>query len=191
MIIETLITTQNTDGTLHLSAMGPEVDEALQHWQLKPFQSSTTFLNLRKNNRCVVHIIDDALLLAKVVTYQTQNIHADHILNIGYVLPSACRVFALEVKEWNLDEDRAIAKTQVIWQREQRPFGGWNRATHGILELAVDATRIGFIPETILQASIQHARRLVEKTGGEREQQALELLEEFVLRELASKDKNR
>jgi uncharacterized protein len=67
MIIEGIITTENEDGTMHVSPIGPHVDRSLSEWKLKPFQSSHSFQNLVRSNRCVFHVVDDPLLMAMSV----------------------------------------------------------------------------------------------------------------------------
>ena len=67
MVIEGILTTENADGSMHVSPIGPHVNHELSSWNLKPFQSSTTFANLRATSRAVFHIIDDPLLMAAAV----------------------------------------------------------------------------------------------------------------------------
>ncbi len=191
MIIETLITTENADGSMHVSAIGPEVNEELSQWRLKPFKSSTTFRNLQHKNRCVIHITDNALLLAKVVSYQAADVEAKFIDGVGYLLANTCRAYALKIDNWDIRQDRAVANAHVFWHRELRPFWGWNRAKHGLLELAVNATRVSLLDEGEILGSIQNAKTLVQKTGGASEHDAIQMLEEFVLRQLAAKGENR
>ena len=51
MILEGIVTTINADGTVNISPMGPIVDAALTRLELRPFQTSTTFQNLRRTGR--------------------------------------------------------------------------------------------------------------------------------------------
>ncbi len=189
MILEALITTENEDGSVHLSAIGPHVDDALERWELKPFVTSETFKNLRRNNRCVIHISDDALLLAEVVTRQASVQKVEYREGVGYILLDACRSFGLVLDHWQIDGQRATAVGRTVWQQEQRPFWGWNRAKHGILELAIVATRINILSTAEIEEVMHFAKLMVEKTGGAKERLGLKMLEDFVVKQLASKHK--
>ena len=65
MIVEGIVTTLNEDGSPNISPMGPVVDEALTRFRLRPFQTSTTFKNLKRTGEAVFHVVDDVELLAK------------------------------------------------------------------------------------------------------------------------------
>jgi hypothetical protein len=45
--------------------MGPRVDRQFTHLLLRPFQTSTTYQNLKRTGEGVFHITDDVLLIAK------------------------------------------------------------------------------------------------------------------------------
>lgn len=185
MILESIITTINEDGSVHISAIGPHVDSDLTQWVLKPFVSSTTYQNLRSTNRCVIHIIDDALLLAQVVSRQTESIVTRYEAEFGFVVSDACRFFALELFDWSVDEPRSSVRGKVIGQRELRPFWGWNRAKHAILELAVVATRIGILSVEEVDETLARTQAIVQKTAGKSEELAFQMLSEFIAAQLA------
>ena len=186
MILEALITTENADGTPHLSAIGPHVDVALSRWELKPFNSSRTFANLRRSGRCVIHVTDDVSLLADCVCGGADTAAFIFEDPIGYLIPSACRSFALKVDRWELDDPRSTAAASVVRTVEQRPFWGWNRGKHGVLELAIAATRVDWLAVEQIEAAVKLAEDLVGKTGGEAEHAALQKLREFIARRVAA-----
>ena len=187
MILEALITTENADGTPHLSAIGPHVDAALLRWELKPFNSSRTYANLRRTNRCVIHVTDDALMLAACVCGEADEAVFLFDEQLGYLMPSACRSFALIVDRWELADPRSTAAASIIRAIEQRPFWGWNRGKHGVLELAITATRIDWLPADEIDAAVKLAEDLVGKTGGEAEHAALQKLRDFIARRVAAR----
>ena len=56
-IIEGLITTLNKDGTVNISPMGPIVDKNFHRFVLRPYQSSTTYQNLKRGGQAVLNYI--------------------------------------------------------------------------------------------------------------------------------------
>jgi hypothetical protein len=186
MVIEGIITTENPDGSPHLAPIGPHVDEALTRWELKPFQTSTTFSNLRRTNRGVFHVVDDALLMANAVLGRCR--HAKELLPLsdsfrasfenehGWVLVDACRVFGLEILRWDVSQPRANAECRLTLNRELRAFWGWNRAAHSVLELCILASRLHLLPHDEVQRERERHQIIIEKTAGQRERAAWELL---------------
>ena len=73
MIIEGIVTTTGPDGSMHVAAMGPTVDEAerraasITRLVLRPFATSQTATNLVARPQGVFHLSDDVLLLARIV----------------------------------------------------------------------------------------------------------------------------
>src|SRR6188768_4449317 len=65
LIAEGIVTTVNPDGSANISPMGPRVDRDFSHLMLRPYQTSTTYQNLKRTGEGVFHITDDVLLIAK------------------------------------------------------------------------------------------------------------------------------
>jgi hypothetical protein len=207
MIIEGIVTTENPDGSMHVSPIGPHVNESLTQWKLKPFQSSTSFSNLRRTNRCVFHVLDDALLMA-VAILGLSNPQSDRYEQLrsqiteasqdrieasvagmqraifehasGWCLPQAHRVFALTIQHWDVSEPRAVAICSLAMQRELQPFWGWNRAKHSLLELSVIASRVHLLAPTYIQEQLEQHQVIIEKTAGPSEIAAWELLKSYL-----------
>jgi hypothetical protein len=203
MVIEGVVTTENQDGSIHVSPIGPHVNDALTQWMLKPFQSSTSFSNLRRTNRCVFHVTDDALLMAVAVlglsspnssrfeelrpriSKGSQDRIEDSLSTLrgasleqpyGWCLQQANRIFALTIDRWDVSEPRALAFCSLAMQRELRPFWGWNRAKHSILELSVVASRVHMLAPTLIEEQLKLHQVVIEKTAGPSETAAWELL---------------
>ena len=196
MIIEGIITTENTDGSMHVAPIGPHVNSELTDWTLKPFQTSRTFQNLHRTGIGVFHITDDSLLMATSVlginegsseTWAAEWINkwrplilasrsSSHIQGCGWILKNAHRYVALRTGEWDLADQRAVVDCEITQQETQRPFWGWNRAKHSILELSVLASRKHMISKDELASELSRHRIVIEKTAGESELAALELL---------------
>jgi hypothetical protein len=84
----------------------------------------------------------------------------------------------LQVTEWDVSQPRAVARCLAGKPLEIRPFWGWNRATHSLLELAVLWSRRNLLDAVILKEEFQRHRIIIEKTAGDRELTALSLLDE-------------
>ena len=65
MILESIVTTIDQQGEINIAPMGPIVDEAMTRLLLRPFETSTTFRNLKSSGRGILHVTDDVLLLAQ------------------------------------------------------------------------------------------------------------------------------
>ncbi|HET6880210.1 MAG TPA: DUF447 domain-containing protein, partial [Pirellulales bacterium] len=65
MILEGIVTTLGVDGAVNVAPMGPRVDVAMRKIILRPFQTSTTYHNLKRHGEGVLHVTDDVELLAR------------------------------------------------------------------------------------------------------------------------------
>ena len=195
MVIEGILTTENEDGSMHVSPIGPHVNPELSSWILKPFQSSKTFANLQATSRAIFHIVDDPLLMAAAViglcnrtvdsTGMADILDADQIAELvaakfypefGWVLDLSCRWHALTVEQWDVSTPRAVAVCLQSEQKEQRPFWGWNRARHSLLELAILSSRLHMLDRQEIDEERNRHQIIIEKTAGPREIAAWELL---------------
>ena len=195
MVIEGVLTTENLDGSMHVSPIGPHVNPELSSWILKPFQSSTTFTNLRASSRAIFHVVDDPLLMtAAVLGLCNRKEESTGIADVlddkqiaelvaskfypefGWVLDLSCRWHALTVEQWDVSTPRAIAVCLQSHQQEHRPFWGWNRARHSILELAILSSRLHMLDRQVIEEELNRHKSIIEKTAGPREMAAWELL---------------
>ncbi len=201
MIIEGVLTTEDATGAMHVSPIGPHVDDALSRWTLKPFQSSTTFINLQASSRAIFHVVDDSLLMAAAVlglcnparplnptldgidSKQIESMVAAVFKpEIGWVLDSSCSYYALSIEQWDVTGPRAIANCSLQCRVEKRPFWGWNRAKHSILELAIVASRVQMLERSVIDDELDRHGIIIEKTAGPRELAAWELLKRHLSR---------
>ena len=67
MILEGIVTTQSPVGLLNIAPMGPKIpsDMNMGTFVLRPYQTSTTYQNLKGHGEGVFHVTDDVLLLAQ------------------------------------------------------------------------------------------------------------------------------
>lgn len=180
MIIEGLLTTTANDGTPHVAPMGPLVSEDQVTWTLRPFQSSTTFKLLRDTPHCLFHVVDDVLpIVQNALDLPCQLEFSRHPAG-GWIIASACRWFRLEVYDWDVSSSRSEVSAKVQSQGRLRDFWGWNRAKHAILEATILATRLDFTQLAIVEAELAKFEVVVNKTAGQRELEAWELVKDYI-----------
>ncbi len=188
LVLEGLVSTLAADGTPHLAPMGPHVPGAdFDRFVLRPFPTSTTYHNLRARGEGVLHVTDDVLLLAKAALGPVEPppayVPAAHVR--GWVLRDACRYYEFRVQSVDDTQPRVRIEAEVVHAGRLRDFFGFNRAKHAVLEAAILATRIAFLPLAEIAAEYRRLAVIVEKTGGPDEHEALRLLQEHLDREMA------
>lgn len=161
--------------------MGPIVDRRMQVIRLRPFQTSTTFRNLAREKVGVFHVTDDVELLAAAAIGQPVIPPMHAVAGIkGKIITDACRWYAFEVTSLDDSQPRAEIECRVVQHGQLRPFFGWNRAMHAVLEAAILATRIGLISAEEIQTQLKPLSVIVEKTASENERRAFAMIAQFV-----------
>lgn len=163
-----------------MAPMGPLVDEQLRTWLLRPYRTSCTFQNLQLRPYCTFHIIDDVLPVVRLILGHDAGLLMDYHDCGAWVLRDACRWFHLEVTQQNCSQLRTELSCRLIDQQELRAHGGWNRAQHSILEIAILVTRTHLTGISPICEQMRELQTIVDKTGGSREVEAWELLRTFV-----------
>ena len=184
MILEGLVTTAAADGRLHVAAMGPWIDHGeratgrLTRLVLKPFATSQTAVNLVRERCGVFHVCDDVLLLARVVAGRLDEPPPSRPATAanGRVLLDACQAWEFAVDAIDDSRERFEITARVTAEHAGRPFLGFNRAAHAVVEAAILVTRVHLLGRDETQRRIEDLRVLVEKTGGPREEEAFALL---------------
>ena len=182
MILEGIVTTLNADGSANISPMGPRVDEQFETLLLRPYQSSTTYANLKRTGQGVFHVIDDVLLLAQAAIDRLDPLPAMARAEAvdGVILADACRWYAFRVRSIDDRQPRTEIVAEVADHGRLKDFFGFNRAKHAVIEAAILATRVALLPRAEIEAELARLAVLVEKTGGPREHQAFEMLCTYV-----------
>ncbi len=189
MILEGVVTSQNALGELNVAPMGPIVEPDMQRFVLRPFQTSTTYRNLKHHPFGVLHVVDDVLLLARAAIGQlAETPRTFSALRIpGRVLSSSCRWYEFRVDSIDDSEQRTRIEASVEHAGRLRDCFGFNRAKHAVIEAAILATRIHLLTAEDILNQFEKLRSPVEKTAGPDELTAFELLDEFVREQLAAK----
>jgi hypothetical protein len=190
VILEGIVTTCDAAGRMHLAAMGPHVDErevrgaAIERFTLKPYDTSQTAANLAAVPEGVLHLTDDVLLFARAVTKSSDPPPAARPATRvrGWVLDDACRAYEFRIEESDTSQQRLRHEARVVAVHEGRPFIGFNRARHAVVEAAILCTRLHLLGAGEVRRQMAALQPLVEKTAGSREREAWALIEAHVAR---------
>jgi len=182
MIVEGIVTSIDSTGSLNVAPMGPIITGDFERLLLRPFQPSTTFNNLSTTRCGVFHIVDqvDVIARAAIGRLETNPYVVRASVIDGYVLKDCCRWFEFTVDEVDASEARSRMPSTIVHRGERRPFFGFNRARHAVLEAAILATRLHLISRAEVLSALIPMRSAVQKTGGPVELSAFEMLEEFI-----------
>jgi uncharacterized protein len=178
VIIETIVTTVDANGSINFAPMGVEWgDETIV---LKPFLETTTFRNLNATGVAVVNLTDDAMLFAQGAISSPQFPSIPATVVKGAVLEAACSWRELRVVTIDATPPRSRIEAQVVHRGTRREFIGFNRARHAVLEAAILATRTHLLPAEQIREEYARLQVVVDKTAGPREREAMDLLTQYV-----------
>ena len=178
MIVETIVTTVDPNGSINFAPMGVEWgDEIIV---LKPFLETTTVRNLRATGVAVVNLTDDAMLFAEGAISSPQLPSTPASVVKGAVLDAACSWRELRVMAIDATPPRSRIEAQVVHRGNKREFIGFNRARHAVLEAAILATRTHLLPAEQISEEFARLQVIVDKTAGSRERDAMDLLTQYV-----------
>ena len=182
------MTTLSADGSVNVSPMGPIVNESMTELILRPYQTSTTYQNLKRTRQGLFHVTDDVELIAHAALGQPAPLPplATAEAVEGRIITTACRWYALRVRTLDDSEERTEIICDVVDHGILREFFGFNRAKHAVLEAAILATRVAFFPAEEIRAEFARLKSPIEKTGGPAELRAFEFLASEVEQRLAT-----
>ena len=172
MIVETVTTTINPDGTVNCAAMGVEwADEEIV---IKPYRATRTLRNLEARGAAVVNLTDDILLFTQAALEDPQPPTRPAAAVDGAVLAGACSWREVTVDAIDATGPRARVTTRVVGRGSGREFIGFNRASAAVLEASILASRAGRLPAEEIRAEMARLAVVVDKTAGPRERAAMD-----------------
>jgi hypothetical protein len=182
MILEGIVTTLDDDGQVNIAPMGPRVDERLDRFVLRPFQTAKTYHNLKQRGEGVLHVTDDVWLLAQAAIGPVEPppamLPAERVE--GRILAETCRWSEFRVVRIDDLEPRTTIDCDVVHRGRLRDFFGFNRAKHAVVEAAILATRVDLLPIAEILADFAKLSIAVRKTAGPAEHRAFRLLLDHV-----------
>lgn len=169
MIRETIVTTVDHSGAVHIAPLGIIADG--EHWVIAPFRPSRTLNNLLEVPHAVANHVDDVRIFAGCLTGRHDWPTAD---TDGPVprLDAAIAHWELAVESVVEDPQRPRFRTRLVRAVSHAPFAGFNRAQAAVIELAILSTRLDFLPREKVSRELAYLTIAVEKTAGPREAEA-------------------
>ncbi len=174
MIRETILTTRDGEGRVHIAPIG--LIEEGERLVIAPFRPSTTLDNLQAVPYAVANYTDDVLVFAGCLTGRRQWPVRPATSVPGAVLAQTLAHAELAVEEVRDDALRPRFVCRVVHEETHAPFRGLNRARAAVLEAAILVSRLDRLPADKVDREIAHLAIAVDKTAGPRERQAWEWL---------------
>jgi uncharacterized protein len=171
VIVETVVTTLNADGSVNCAAMGVEWGE--RRIVIKPYRGTRTLRNLRATEVAVVNLTDDILLFSQAALGDPHPPTRPATGVDGAVLADACSWREVRVEAIDDSEQRARVSTVVVGSGTGREFLGLNRARHAVLEASILASRARLLGAEQIRDELRRLQVLVDKTAGPREREAM------------------
>lgn len=170
MIQETLVTTQNQAGVVHIAPMGIHISD--NELIILPFRPSTTLDNLLKTRVAVINYCDDVRVFAGCLTGRREWPSKDAEKIIGKVL--SCALAHTEIRVTRIEEDNLRPKLfcQAVHSVNHAPFTGFNRAQYAVLEAAILVSRLHMLPLEKIDTDLAYLQIGIDKTAGDREKEA-------------------
>jgi hypothetical protein len=170
MIRETIVTTVNRDGHVHIAPLGIIADG--EGWILAPFRPSTTLENLSAVPFAVANYTDDVRIFAGCLTgrHDWPTTASDKVPVPR--LEGALAHVELTVDRVSDDDQRPRFHCRVVHRGSHAPFEGFNRAQAAIIEAAILVSRLHLLPREKIESEIAYLQIAIGKTAGIAEQQA-------------------
>jgi hypothetical protein len=178
VIHETVVTSLNADGSAHIAPFGVREQDGLV--LIAPFRPSTSLDNLLRSKTSVLNLTDDVRVFAGSLTDRHHWPLRKATQVQGWVLQNALAHRELELVKVEEDEVRPRLFFKVVNEQNHAPFRGFNRAQAAVIELAVLVSRLHLLPAAKIEAEIEYLTIAIDKTAGEREQEAWGWLMEAV-----------
>jgi uncharacterized protein len=170
LIRETIVTTCDTHGHVHVAPIGLIADGP--HWIIAPFRPSTTLENLRAVPYAVANATDDVRLFAGPLTgrrdWPTVPARSVPVPRLKAALAHT----ELAVNAVTEDDLRPRFHCAVVAQDTHAPFQGFNRAQAAVIEAAILVSRLPMLSRDEVERDVAKLAIAVEKTAGEVEREA-------------------
>jgi hypothetical protein len=173
MIRETIVTTIDREGAVHIAPLG--IIEDAGYWIIAPFRPSRTLDNLRAVPHAVASHVDDVRIFAGCLTGR----HNWPLAATDGPVPrleAAVAHWELTVESVVEDEQRPRFRTRLVRAACHAPASGFNRAQAAVIELAILSTRLQMLPREKVAREFAYLAIAVEKTAGPREAEAWDWL---------------
>jgi uncharacterized protein len=178
MIRETIVTTINPTGAVHVAPLGVIADGS--GWVIAPFRPSTTLENLRTTPFAVVNCTDDVRIFAGCLTgrrdYGLAAIPDFPVPRLAVALSH----MRLRISSTLEDAQRPRFHCEVLGIEMHAPFLGFNRAQAAVVEAAILVSRLNFLPRQKIEQEMAYLEIAVSKTSGPAEEEAWQWLKQKI-----------
>jgi uncharacterized protein len=178
MIRETIVTTADRAGSVHIAPIGIIADG--EGWIIAPFRPSTTLDNLRAVPFAVANHTDDVRVFAGCLTGRHDWPTAP---SADVPVPRLANALAhdeLAVTRVTEDEQRPRFHCRVVHRAAHAAFAGFNRAQAAVVEAAILVSRLHLLPRQKIDTELAYLEIAVTKTAGAAEREAWNWLQEKV-----------
>lgn len=170
MIVESIVTTENREGAVHIAPFGLTVDG--DELVIAPFRPSVTLENLKSTGVAVVNFTDDVRVFAGCLTGRRNWPTRPATKIKGQILDGALSHLELEVASHDDDPQRPRFRMRAVHRETHGPFGGFNRAQAAVIEAAILVSRLDRLPAEKIDREIEYLSIAIGKTAGPRELEA-------------------
>ena len=178
MIRETIVTTADRAGRVHIAPLGIIADG--EGWVIAPFRPSATLDNLEAVPFAVANYTDDVRIFAGCLTgrHDWPTTPATQVPVPRLADPLAH--VELAVTQVSQDEQRPRFHCRVVHTESHRAFAGFNRGQAAVVEAAILVSRLHLLPRQKIDSELAYLESAVIKTAGEAELTAWNWLQEKV-----------
>lgn len=174
-IRETIVTSLDTDGNVHVAPMGATVTE--HGYILAPFRPSRTLDNLLATRCAVINMTDDVRVYAGCVSGRRRDWPTRPAERIrGAILAGALTHEEVEVASVVEDPQRPRLDCRPVHLVAHRPFRGFNRAQAAVVEAAILVSRLHLLPADKIEREMAYLSIAIGKTAGPVEREAWDWL---------------
>lgn len=178
MIYETVVTTVDKAGAVHIAPFGVTLDGT--GLSIAPFRPSTTLDNLEATGCAVINLTDDVRIIAGALTGRRDWPTRPATIVPGRVLEAALSHREARVASVAPDDTRPRFYLDIVHEETHAPFPGFNRAQAAVVEAAILVSRLHMLPADKIEREIAYLTIAVEKTAGPREREAWDWLMQAV-----------
>lgn len=178
MIYETIVTSVNTQGIVHVTPFGIRMQDDLVI--ISPYRPSITLDNILATGCAVLNLTDDVRVFAGALTGRAKWRLLPTEKITGFRL--ADTLVHRELKLVKVEDDlvRPQLFLEVVNEEQHQSFQGFNRAQAAVIELAVLVSRLKRLPMEKISQEMDYLAIAIEKTAGPRELEAWGWLVEAV-----------
>jgi uncharacterized protein len=170
MIRETIVTTADAGGSVHMAPLGLIAEG--DGWIIAPFHPSKTLDNLRAVPFAVANYTDDVRVFAGCLTGRHQWPTVPSVQVPVRRLAGALAHAELAVARVDEDARRPRFHCRVLRTVSHAPFPGFNRAQAAVIEAAILVSRLDMLPRDKVEQEIAYLEIAIGKTAGDAEREA-------------------